>query len=352
VELPVRIVRSAPHEPVVLVDGSLPAAQGLQLSHWPGNRTPAALRDDLSTGCALRFARLEPAERERLAAEATAIVNNHYDTDGTCALFAVRHPRAALEREDALLAAARAGDFFAWPDDRSLALDAIVAGLADPSRSPLADELAGRDDQQRHQLATDHLLERLPDLLDGDLAPYRGLWEPILEAARCDRDDLARCTRDDVVHLDWSVWTASAGAASSRPGAAGRFDPGRHALFGASAADRALAVGPGRDGTTYRLVISTLSWFDLPSREPLARPDLAALAGRLNELEGSDAGAALAWRHQGALGPSPELWFGADGLEPFAEHAAALRPSRLEPARVRREIAEALRDALLSGLET
>ena len=44
---------------------------------------------------------------DRLAADATAIVNNHYDTDGTCALFAVRHPRAALEREEALLAAVR-----------------------------------------------------------------------------------------------------------------------------------------------------------------------------------------------------------------------------------------------------
>jgi hypothetical protein len=351
VDLPVRIVRAAPPHPVVAVDGHLPGARGLELSHWPGHRTPTALRHDLSTGCALAFARLEPAERERLADGAEAIVNNHYDTDGSCALFAVRHPAAALARADALLAAARAGDFFQWPDDDALALDAIVAGLADAERSPLARELQRLDDVQRHQAATDHLLEHLPDLLDGERAPYRALWEPVLEAARCDRDDLSRCTRDDLVHLDWSVWTAPDETASSRPGAARRFDPGRHALFGASAADRALVIGPGREGTTYRLVISTLSWFDLPGRSAQPRPDLSGLAARLNELEGCAPEGESVWRAQDPSGPSPELWFGAAEHEAFAEHAPALRPSRLEPARVRREVAEALRVALLGTLE-
>jgi len=341
VDLPVRLVTRVPPQPVVLVDGSGSAA-GLELSHWPGNRTPSALRHDLSTGCALAFARLEPAERERLALGATAIVNNHYDTDGTCALFAVRHPRRALERGAALLGAARAGDFFQWPDDRSLCIDALVAGLADPQRSPLPSVREAADDLQRHQAATDHLLEHLPALLDGELGPYRELWEEPLQAARCDRDDLARCSRDDLAHLDWSVWTAAAGARSTRPGAPQGFDPGRHALFGSSGTDRVLVIGPSAAGATYRLVFITLAWFDLQTRAALPRPDLAALCARLGELEGAEPGAQLAWRHQPADSPSPELWFGLAGAELFAEHAPLLRPSRLEPARVRREIAQAL----------
>ncbi len=350
VELPVRLVRTLPAEPVIFVDGS-GSASGLELSHWPGNRTPTELRHDLSTGCALKFARLPQRERERRADGAVAIVNNHYDTDGTCALFAVRHPARALELEAPLLAAARAGDFFQWPDDRSLCIDALVAGLADPEHSPLADVRSGRSDLERHQAATDHLLRELPALLAGEIEPYRKLWEGALRDAHSDRQDLARCTRDDVVHLDWSVWTAEAGARSSRSAAPVQFDPGRHALFGVSSADRALVIGPSASGTTYRLILSTLSWFDLESERKLPRPDLVELCARLNELEGSTAGDEVAWRAEDVAGPSPELWFGRASSERFAEHAPWLAPSRLAPAIARREIAEALRAALLAGLE-
>jgi hypothetical protein len=339
VNLPVVIAGHGPGEaegpPVISVDGAW-SAPGLNLSHWPGNATPRELRHDLSTGSALLFARLAPPERERLAAGATAIVNNHYDTDGTCALYAVRHPREALERGPALLAAARAGDFYELPSEEALAVDAIVGGLDDPLRSPLARELAGRDDRGRQQLATDHALEQLGAILDGEREPYRALFEPVLERAREDQAALGAAARDDVVHLSWTIWTAPARSARA-------FDPGRHSLFGTSAADRVLVVAPSRAGTRYRLVIGTRSWFDLESRAPLPRPDLEALARRLNELEGTDPAGPAAWRAEAPGSPSPELWFGAAELARFSEHNDALLPSALDPARVRREVAEALR---------
>ena len=50
-DLPVSILEAAPREPVLSVDGTFGAAAGgLNLSHWPGNTTPRALRHDLSTG--------------------------------------------------------------------------------------------------------------------------------------------------------------------------------------------------------------------------------------------------------------------------------------------------------------
>lgn len=350
-DLPVRLIESPPDEPVVVVDGLLDVP-GLQLSHWPGNATPPALRHDLSTGAALAFAALPEDDRRQLAAGARAIVNNHYDTDGTCALFAVRHPEVALAHADALLAAASAGDMFRWPDDDALALDAIVAGMVDPARSPLAARFEGLGDLERRQLATDHLLEVLPALLGGEREAYRGLWAPVLEAARADRADLEACARDELVHLDWTVWTAPAGLRSSRAGAPARFDPGRHALFGTSEVDRALAIGPAEDGTSYRLLVNTVSWFDLVTRSAPPRPDLGRLAARLNELEGSGPADAAAWRSQDTRSPSPELWFGAADHGLFQEHAGeALAASRLEPALVRREVAEALRVALLVELE-
>lgn len=338
--LEARLVDEPPTQPFVGVDGHLPGAV-LELSHWPGNATPRELRHDLSTGAALRFAALEAARREELARGARIAANNHFDTDGVLAMFALLRPEAALPRSEALLAAAAAGDFFAWPDDRAFALDAIVGGATDPEHSPLAARLSGLEGTARHQGALEALLEALPDLLDGRLEPWKALWEAPLEAARAERAELARCSRDELVHLEWTIWTAAGGA---------RFDPGRHALWGSSQSDRLLVIGPGAAGTTYRFLLGTRSWFDLCSQRPLPRPDLARLAEELNALEGTCPEQEAAWRAQDVRGASPELWFGARELEPFAEHNAALRPSALAPARVRRTISDALRAALAAEL--
>lgn len=340
--LPLAIVAATPEEPVIAVDGAF-GTRGLHLSHWPGNRTPAALCHELSTGSALAFAALPEAERAALAGGARAIVNNHYDTDGVCAAFAVRHPRQALERADALLAAAAAGDFFRVPSLEAVAIDALVEAFADRERSPIAGELAGLADHARWSAAQQALHERMPALLDGELEPWRALWEPAVEAVRADLADLEEARREERPALDLCLWTAPAGGVSRRATAGGAFDPGRHALFGSSDADRALVVGPTDGGTTYRLVVSTLSWFDLPSRSRLPRPDLEALAGALNALEASDAADELAWRAQSATNASPELWFGRSELESFAEHNPALAPSTLPPARVRAALEDALR---------
>ena len=335
--------RSAP--PVLCVDGVF-GDHPLHLSHWPGNQTPAELRHDLSSGSALLFAELAEAERAQRLRGLTAVANNHFDTDGTCALWALYHPEQALARRAALLEVAAAGDFFHVPSTRAFCIDAVVANVGDAERSPLAHELAGAGDRARFERATTFLFEHLAALLDGDLEPFRELWAPELEALEADRCDLRDAAREDLVHLEWTWWTAPAGATSARGGAA--FDPGRHALFGATPHDRILVEGPGPAGTTYRFLLGTRSWFDLVSRAPLRRPDLARLAARLNELEGCDPAAACAWRAQPDAGASPELWFGTDANPAFAEHAGAcLRPSALAPERVRAALADALRAALV-----
>ena len=344
-DLPVRIVDGPLTEEVIAVDGNVDAP-GLQLSHWPGNRTPPELRHDLSTGSALAFAHSSPARRQELSANATAIVNNHFDTDGTCALFAVRHPRAAIPRAQALLDAAAAGDYFQLPSEQAFIVDAIVHATADTELSPIAGATGWGSERERHQAATDWLLERLPAILDGDTEELRPLWEAELEALRADVSDLRQCARDEIAHLDWTVWTAPRVLRSSRAGASDGFDPGRHAMFGTTSADRILVIGPAESGTSYRLLFSPLSWFDLVTREKAPRPDLEHLARRLNELEGSTPEELCAWRWQDATSPTPELWFGLAEHARFAEHAPCLRPSCIDPRRMRREVADSLRSRL------
>jgi hypothetical protein len=332
-ELPLRILDARASERWISVDGAW-GQPGLNLSHWPGNATPKELRHDLSTGVALNYARLREAERERLAEGCVGIANNHFDTDGCCAMFAVLRPERALERESKLLSAAAAGDFFQAPSDHAFRLDAVITNLADPGRSPWADRFRGLGDAAKHTLLVTEIVERMPELLDGDLPEFAKLWRPESEALAEDRAALATAVRDEIVHLDHCVWEGPAGLA---------FDPGRHALFGGTKADRILAIGRPAVGATYRFLLSTLSWFDLVTRTALPRPDLATLAARLNEAEGTSPDAAIAWRFQETGSPSPELWFGDAELEFFSERCPALRPSRLDPAFVRRAIAEALR---------
>ena len=278
--LPFRILTRPPAEPVISVDGAFDAP-GLNLSHWPGNRTPADLRHDLSAGIALAFARLAPAERARRAQGCVAVVNNHYDTDGALAAFAVLFPERALPLAQPMLDAAAAGDLFRCPSELAFQIDASATAMADADRSPIARELGGLTAAGRWERASAELFERFPRLLAGDVAAERELWEEPLARLREDRARLASAALDELVHLDAAVWSAPAGHPDAAP-----FDPGRHALFGRAPVDRALVLGPFAGGTSARLVLSTKSFFDLVSERPQPRPDLAELARRLNELEG------------------------------------------------------------------
>lgn len=340
--LPFRIQTEAGDEPVVAVDGAF-GAPGLNLSHWPGNATPEDLRHELSTGSALLFAALPEEERARRAQGCVAVANNHYDTDGCLAALAVLRPAWALEHRQRLLDAAAAGDFFRAPSREAVALDAALTHLCDPERSPL--DLAGLDDAGRYEAATRAALDLVPQWLDGGLEAHSALFAPEVAAWEADAEDLRGALFDDLVHLDYAVWTAAPGRVSSRAGAP-CWDPGRHALFGATLADRVLSLGPGPEGTHARFLLSTASWFDLPERRPHPRPDLAALAAQLNAEEGTGAEDAVRWRHQRQEGASPELWFGTEQANLFAEHAGdSLRPSGLGTERIKHLVTEAVRAA-------
>ncbi|MEX1025346.1 MAG: DUF6687 family protein [Planctomycetota bacterium] len=330
-KLPVRLVDELPTEAVIVVDGFASSARGLVLSHWPGNTTPRDLAHELSTGSALRFAALPRADRERRAAGCVAIVNNHYDTDGVLAMFAVRSPEAALERADALLAAARAGDFYQARDAEALALDTLVTRFAEPGASPL--DLDGLSARECEQAALDHLVEALPWILDGGLDEFGYLFEDRVAAVEEDRELLEWGDRHEFEASDATAWLVGC------PVGVDTFDPMRHALFGATERNTVVALGTGDGGTSCRLILSTKSWFDLPTVTPAPRPDLAAWAAELNDLEGTSPADESAWRAEPVSAASPELWFGGRNKFSFADRAGVLAPSSLRPSAILRILA-------------
>ncbi len=351
--LPLRFVASAAdlEERVVVLDGSFGPGQNpartadLHLAHWPENRTPEPLRRDLSTEIAFAYQELPEAQRRALVDGCSAIVLNHYDTDGLCAAFVLTRPETAREHATLLVDAAAAGDFFEVRSDRAFAIDAALRNLADPDRSPAARPQPGESSTARKQRLIELALDLLDTMLRDDSAG-EPLWRPDLAALDADRADLAAALHDDLVYLDMAVWMAAHGAGSTRPGAPTAFDPGRHAILGSGRADRALLIGPSALGTTARFIVGTRSFFDVVSRPPSRRPDLARLRDRLNDLEGLQPDAEHAWRHQPERGATPELWFGRDEHPLYAEHAgAALGHSSLDPEAIKRGVLDAVRDA-------
>lgn len=338
--LPLRFVGSAERlgpAPVVFVDGSPlggpPRVDGdLHLSHWPGNRTPAALRRDLSTEIAFAFLELDEGERASLLGDCEALVLNHYDTDGVCAAFVLTRPERARDHAELLHEIAAAGDLFESRSDRAVAADAALRNLSasfDPGAA---------DGDTRKQLLLEKALDVLEDLL-GDETAHPELWQADLERHRAGAAQLAEAAFDDLVYMDFGVW-------SSRPAAAGDddFDPSRHAFFGDGRLDRALLLGPGPDGTTARFVLGTRSFFDVVSRAGSPRPDLEGLRDKLRGLEPDDAPEGCAWHCHDPRGASPELWFGREGLPLYAEHAGEhLAPSRIDALEIKRHVIDAIR---------
>src|SRR5688500_16034076 len=74
-------------------DDLLREGRDLDLSHWYPNRTPAKFRADTSTEIALKFAAANP-DHDYL------VVNDHADTDGVLAVFALVWTELAVAHRD------------------------------------------------------------------------------------------------------------------------------------------------------------------------------------------------------------------------------------------------------------
>lgn len=311
--------------PHLSVDGM--TAEGPNLSHWPGNRTPQCYKADLSTGICLLFARAPESEQVAFLGDAEFVVNDHYDTDGFLSMLAVTRPDLALEHEELCLAAAATGDFQACGTQRGFAVDRIVVHLA-RSDSPVADAFAGLSGPDKSAARYRWLLDHAERVL-GDPNSLAPLWRDEWDRTA---DELARCR---------------AGALERRvDGALGfsvvetRTPVSRIALNTLAGAYRVLHVERAREGLRYRYHDRTETWFEVATFAPPARIDLRPVAAALQELEGPASGE-MRWCADAPTEPVPELWFGRDEPQAYGQVTRTLGESRLPTDTVARELAAA-----------
>lgn len=284
--------RSLNPDECICVDGVAPAK--LNLSHWPGNRTPPELKHDLSTGMALKLA--QSPDRERWLQGITTVTNNHWDTDGLCSVYAVLHPQEALQRGDVLLAAAMAGDFTMFTTPEGVKIDLTLTALTRHPESPVASDKFS-DDLTRRQAQYEFGLELLPKLIEDPDLPLEWIGDDY----RTIQNDLRTLREDESMlevfaALDFAVVRSDCRLSES-------------AVNTAAGVDRYLEVVHVDDSFLYSCRYTTLSWFELALKRE--RPDWTPLAAELTALTGSP------WHAEKLTDPTPQLWHGyADGPRP------------------------------------
>jgi len=254
--------------PFLCVDGVVEG--GLNLSHWPGNRTPAHLKADTTTEMALKLAR-DPG-RQKWLDGVSIVTNNHFDTDGLLSVFGVLRPEEALRHEKALVQAARAGDFGEFTTPDAFKFDSVVTAFDDDRRSPVASEIRGRPETERYQILYDRLLNMLPDLLSG-AARYKELWA----------DPLASLMRSLMRIKDVSRVREHAEARLTVIEASEPLD--QVARFNVAHHHRVLTATRSEGGWLYEMAFQVFSWFETVTPPRGARVDLQEMAAEFDRTE-------------------------------------------------------------------
>jgi hypothetical protein len=301
---------------VISVDGLAP--NGPNFSHWPGNRTPHDLKRDTSTGIALALADLGEAPRRGRLGGLEIVVNDHFDTDGVLACHAVLDPESALRHRQLLVATATCGDFQVFTTEDALAIDLALSAVGSDD-GPFGDRLRGLTGASRGQMQYELALAATPGLL---AAPRSRMeWIATEFAAELEHLEIARTKR---VGLEFDPELSLAIVRTAAPL--------RRRAINTVAGDmlRVLMIVPHGSGHLYLLHERVESWFELVSRPPLPRHDLAPLATRLDDLESPESDPR--WRAGSALEPVPECFFGLPAEGRFGAFGdGQLCVSRLPP---------------------
>lgn len=242
--------------PHIMVDSSSVEATALELSHWPGNRTPPAYKADTSAEIVLRFL-------EHGGDGPGVVSNDHYDVDGLLSVWSLVEPERALERRDHVVDVATTGDFDRYTSDA--AVRACLALLA----LEVADVRGARSSEEvTAQLFTSMLPEVVacldhPQRLE---ARYRTELRQIDRA----RDALAggRVQVEEIDALDLAIVISDE-------------DLHDYAVYAATDRTRILRMF----GPVFSLAYRYESFVEVQSRVVPPRVDLAGLTARLDAEE-------------------------------------------------------------------
>jgi hypothetical protein len=277
--------------PKLSIDGTVP--NSIHFSHWEGNRTPPEVKADTSTEIALNL--VGAKDFARLTGGIELVTNNHFDTDGVLSVWTVLKGERALDLKSELIAAAEAGDFSAYTNERAVRASIVIQGSDQPvegeeAGSPLARHLAGEtvsDDARAYELVLPEV-ERVLRHTDA----YEPLWRDAWRLIEASLESFARRASTVEEHADAGLSVVTLAPELFGPRG---FKPTRHAAPFTAITRHArgqvyLIATPLQDGWSYRVDYPYYSWAETVVRPRIRRRDFGPLIARLNELESSQRG--------------------------------------------------------------
>jgi hypothetical protein len=253
----------------IIVDGDQ-CGLGLQLSHWPENTTPAEFKADLSLEIVLRV--LDSPGAATALSDVELVTNDHYDTDGLLAAWALLNPSEAPRHAAALRAAAEAGDFYEFTSPEAVQFDLVVRAFESPEKSPISVR-TDESKERRWQAATEAVFAEMPALLY-EPDRYRSLWE---EDYRKLLEKTALLQRGFAEVREWPAERLSVIAT--------KFPLNHFTRNLACKGHRILETSDGSEGRTYELHYRQFLWYDIVSRARSAKHLLLRAAEELNDME-------------------------------------------------------------------
>jgi hypothetical protein len=279
--------------PNIVVDGAAQEDTVLTLSHWPGSRTPPAFRADTSTEIVLNYL-AAPGAKKQYAPKANAVSNNHFDEDGLCAVWAMLHPKLALEHRELLVDVATAGDFYTYRRPQAAKVVFTIRSYADAVHSPVAGEFQKDDGTGSSRYGA--ILPLLKDFLE-DTERYGPYWSTDWSAMLESKTAMVMGDVDlhEVPHVDLAVAKAPIPLHPM-------------VLYNQTERLRVLTAMPGGQ---YLLRYRYETWVQFASRPVKPRVDLTPLLPCLQQLERAD----VTWTFDGLGAITPALQpLGPDGL--------------------------------------
>lgn len=257
--------------PNVAVDASADAATVLELSPWPGNKTPSELKADTSTEIALNYLRSSAPDSYRRGAE--AVTGCDFGIDSLMAVWALLNPQEALRRAELLVAIAECGAFDRWLDAPAAKTTCAIRGFQTLPTSPIYAALAGLSDPgERAALLYRETLAMLPQLVDA-VDEFEEYWRDEFDRVIADRALMAsgETSLQEFADIDLAVFQLPRTVHDM-------------ALYERTTHTRVLLV---IEEASYEVRYRYDSWVELRSRNVPPRIDLRPFAELLETFEGS-----------------------------------------------------------------
>jgi hypothetical protein len=297
--------------PKLSVDGLVP--QSYHLSHWRGNQTPAPLKADTSTEIALRY--LSHPNPRSFFPQVNIITNNHFDTDGLLAVWALLYPKKAEPMAGRLIAAAEAGDFASFSSEEGVQMNLLIDAFYHSEKSPFLPQLTGYTGP-KEAFFYKTLLPLLPDLFrKKDDYPFlwREAYDAILQSMELFEKGIIGVEEHEDERLSVII-------DEKRPAKQAIDHHCQGNLF-LVIEDRERQEG----GFGYELEYRYYAWADTVTRPPIAPIPMASLAEALNQQETPGEGKWMTGEYAGQAMTSALKFTDASGKR----HLSGLYPEQV-----------------------